>query len=76
MFTIKHTEENGRSNMFLALSVHFDPGEKQLVAYGSPGPNEGARHDGVIRFGDGHIYVMNDAGKTVAVYVLSGSRSI
>lgn len=55
MFTIKHIEEDGRERFFTAQSIERNT-EGQL-AFGS---------EEVIQ--SGKIYIMNDAGKTVAVY--------
>jgi len=53
MFTVKHVESTGQERVFETVSV-----ERNL--------------DGALVFGSvirtGKVYVMNDAGKTVAVY--------
>lgn len=70
MYSIKHIEENGHESVMAAVSVSYDSKRNELIGYGSPGPDEGARRDGVIRYASGNVYVMNDQGKTVAVYNL------
>jgi hypothetical protein len=68
MYSIKHVEDDGQESVMAAVSVSFDPKKNELIAYGSPGPDEGARKNGVVRYGSGKAWVMNDQGKTVAVY--------
>lgn len=59
MLTIKHVEKNGRERVFTSISIERTP-EGPLVILGT---------EEVIR--TGKAYVMNDAGKTVAVYDFS-----
>jgi hypothetical protein len=68
MYSIKHVEDNGYESVMSAVSVSFNPETNELIGYGSPGPDEGARKDGVVRYSSGHAFVMNEQGKTVAVY--------
>jgi len=70
MYSIKHVESDGHESMMAAVSTSFDPAKIELTAYGSPGPDEGARKDGVVRYASGKVWVMNEQGKTVAVYDL------
>lgn len=70
MLTIKHIEDNGHECVMQAISVTYDRGEKKLIAFGSPGPDEGARSGGVVQYGSGIAYVM-EGGKTVAKYELN-----
>lgn len=80
MFTVKHVERDGFEGIVQAMDVTFHPGRDchgedlghiaEFVAFGVPGPNAGARLDGVVRYGTGTIYVMNEAGKTVGCYHL------
>jgi len=55
MLTIKHVEKNGKEAVFEAIDVHRTT-------------------DGQLAFGQeklitsGKVYIMNDAGRTVAVY--------
>lgn len=71
MLTVKHVENDGHESVMLVLSVSYDPKGEELVGYGSPGPDEGARKDGVVRYASGRVYVMNENGKTVGVYNLN-----
>ena len=70
MLTIKHIEMDGHESVMSAVSVSFNAEKNELTGFGSPGPDEGSRKDGVIVYGSGHIYVMNENGKTVAAYNL------
>jgi hypothetical protein len=70
MFSLKHVEDDGRESIMGAVSVSFDPKGTELTGYGSPGPDEGARKNGVVRYASGLVYVMNEQGKTVGVYSL------
>lgn len=65
--TIRHTGEGGRETIEVVLSVSFDPNNNVLV---------GERANGAkpLHFSTGFAYVMNDLGKTVAVYNLMRSR--
>jgi hypothetical protein len=55
MLTIKHVEKDGRELVFEAVDVHRIPTGQ--LAFGQ---------EKVIT--SGKVYVMNDAGRTVAVY--------
>lgn len=55
MLTIKHVEKDGRESVFEAVDIHRDL--KGGLAFGQ---------EKVIT--SGKVYVMNDAGRTVAVY--------
>lgn len=70
MYSIKHIED-GQECVMAVLSVSFNAKENVLIGYGSPGPDEGPRVGGVVRFSSGHAFVMNENGKTVAAYNLS-----
>jgi nucleoside-triphosphatase THEP1 len=55
MLTIKHVEKDGRESVFEAVDIHrASTGE---LAFGQ---------EKVVT--SGKVYVMNDAGRTVAVY--------
>jgi hypothetical protein len=71
MLTIKHVEELGHESIQAARSVSYDPaGGGTLIAFGCE-PNGGAVDaDGVCRYGDGRVYVMNENGATVGTYNL------
>lgn len=71
MLTIKHVDNDGTESVMMALSVSYDPRAEELVGYGSPGPDEGARQNGVVRYASGRVYVMNENGKTVGAYNLN-----
>jgi hypothetical protein len=68
--TIKHVEDNGHETVVTVNDVSFDPKDGCLIGYGSPGPDEGARVNGMVRYNSGHAFVMNEQGKTVGVYNL------
>lgn len=70
MLTLRHVEQNGYESLVLAESASFDKKENILRGFGIPGSNA-AISNGVMAYGDGTVYVMNDNGKTVAVYNLS-----
>jgi hypothetical protein len=55
MLTIKHVEKDGRESVFEAVDLHRIPSGQ--LAFGQ---------EKVIT--SGKVYVMNDAGRTVAVY--------
>ena len=63
MLTIKHIGDGGRESVVTVVSVSFEPDNNTLIGCG-PNCVE------MIRFQSGHAYVMNDLGKTVAVYNL------
>lgn len=67
MYSIKHIDDQGRENVVAAVSTSFDPVKNELVGYGSPGSDK----DGVVRFDSGRVFVMNEMGKTVALYNLN-----
>ena len=67
MLTIKHIRDDGRESVVSVASVGFSVEENELVGYGTQNPNEEAR---VASYRDGHAFVMNDQGKTVAAYNL------
>lgn len=56
MMTILHVDSNGRERLFMVDSVDRDPATGELVFTAKES----------IR--TGKVYVMNDVGKTVAVY--------
>ncbi len=73
--TVRHIEKSGREGLTMATTVEFVPGSKSVkdadgrdhvIAYGVPAPVS----DGCNRYGDGTIYVMNEAGRTIAKYDL------
>lgn len=79
LLTIKHIERNGYESMQQAHSVSFHPNgvesddEKKpaLIAYGCTAKDGAVDEHGVCRYGNGTVYVMNDAGSTVGRYSLS-----
>lgn len=78
--TVKHVEANGYEGVIQATHVSFIPKElchaddtnprAEVIAYGVPALPGGAFQDGVGRFTNGMIYVMNEAGATVSKYDL------
>lgn len=72
MFTIKHIEKSGHESLSTAESVSFvpksdDEPRNALDAFGGSQNTSGEKHS---RFSSGHVYVMNEAGKTVGTYAL------
>jgi len=61
MFTVKHVAPNGEEHVVSVTSVQFDREANVLRGLGA---------DGVAFVGwtAGHAYVMNESGRTVAVY--------
>jgi hypothetical protein len=78
MLTVKHVDIGGHESITLAETVIFDPAvgkdneypAGQVVAFGVPAPIS----DGCNRYSSGRVFVMNDFGKTVAVYRLLETR--
>lgn len=74
MLTIKHVEKNGREYLQQAHEISFHPGgtneETRVEAFGCTGIGGAVDADGHCKYADGIVYVMNDAGATVAKYVL------
>ena len=73
MFTIKHVEKNGHESIRQAKMVCRDSIDASLTPLdGQPfQQNVYAEVDGEpLCYGSGDIFVMNDSGKTVAVYHL------
>jgi hypothetical protein len=76
MLTVKHIEKNGYESLTPAKVVTFTPAKSahpdannphdEVIAFGVPMPVS----DGCNRYGNGMIYVMNEAGSTVARYNL------
>ena len=85
--TVKHVEANGYESVIQATNVAFIPKElshpdatdprAEVIAYGvpvAPGMQAGFE-DGVRRYSNGMIYVMNEAGATVSKYDLDWLNS-
>lgn len=76
--TVRHLEPSGHESITQAISVSFQPGtnppgdneDTQLIAFGVPNPVS----DGCNRYASGTVYIMNEAGATVAKYDLGGWR--
>ena len=80
MLTVKHVEESGRESITTAKVVTFEPPDGddddsklkkafprgKVIAFGVPQPVS----DGYNQYGDGVVYVMNEAGATVSKYIL------
>lgn len=75
--TVRHVEKNGHESITQALTVTVKPrsramtelprdNAKEVVARGVPQPT----NDGCNVYANGRVYVMNEAGATVAVYNL------
>jgi len=66
--TVKHIESNGFESIVQSTHVNFIPGDTQnpteLIAFGVAQPVS----DGCNRYRNGIVYVMNEAGATVAKY--------
>lgn len=81
MLTLKHIETSGHESIQQARSVDFTPARAshpddtsphdQLIAFGCTAIGGAVDADGVCRYGDGIVYVMNDHGSTVAQYYLN-----
>lgn len=77
MLTVKHIAPDGKETVFPALEVTYDPfhftptpvGQSGYIWYEAPS-GAGLNH----RLEDGTVYVMNEAGATVARYVLSTAQ--
>ncbi len=66
MYSLKHVDDDKKEMVVAAVSVGFDPIKKEVTGHGSSGSE-----DGIIRFTTGRVYVMNERGSTVGVYILS-----
>ncbi len=65
MLTIKHIDEEGQETLTVAVSVKFDHRTGELIGYGA----------GDRVYAPGHVYVMNEQGKTVSVYNIKKEQS-
>lgn len=74
MLTVKHQEDNGYEGVYSAESIAFSPATKAefaiLFVCVTKTPN--TNYDGIARISSGIVYVMNEQGKTVAVYGQGG----
>lgn len=61
MMTIKHVDHSGKESVVAVESTLFDKQQNCLIGCG---PNRIE----LIRWTSGHAFVMNEQGKTVAVY--------
>ena len=59
MFTVKHVDGRGNWKVSSAVDVAFDAERDVLTYTGANGP---------VEIDHGHVYVMNELGKTVSVY--------
>lgn len=75
MLTIKHIEKSGHESVQQARDVAFQPGDKdaemKLTAFGCTAHGGAVDDSGVCLYATGRIFVMNDAGATVASYDFS-----
>lgn len=74
MLTIKHVEACGRESVLQAHSISFvpkgaDDKGQRVEAFGCTGDG-GPVTGGWCSYGNGKVYVMNDAGATVGNYDL------
>jgi hypothetical protein len=76
MFTVKHTSPTWEDNLYSATGVRFTPAPSVQSVTSPPETVWVRRVDTGIEFPitDGVIYVMNDAGATVAKYDLELKR--
>lgn len=72
--TVKHIEENAYESITQAINTNYDPGSADrlpcFTAYGVPLRPGSADEGGYASYNSGIIYVMNEAGATVARYDL------
>lgn len=75
--TVRHLEPSGHESITQAISVSYQPGNNTpergdekplLIAFGVPD----SMGEGHCNYGSGTVYVMNEAGATVAKYDLGG----
>ena len=71
MMTIKHIDAGGHEEVVSLVSASFDPETNILIGHGV------ACKDGLgeLMWTQGRAFLMNEQGKTVAVYNLDSSRS-
>ena len=70
MLTVKHQEDNGRESVYSAVSTHFEPATDDQFAMLFV--HRRVNGDDDAQISSGLVYVMNDSGKTVAVYGQGG----
>jgi hypothetical protein len=80
LLTIKHIEKSGHQSLQQAHCVSFTPRgaahpddknpRDEFIAFGCTATGGAVDEHGVCRYGAGTVYVMNDAGATVAKYHL------
>lgn len=75
MFTIRHKELGGHEGIHGGIEwINYNPEARELSVGGksvvSPGECKSNGDYGYAKFGNGTVYVMNENGKTVAVYDL------
>ena len=63
MVTVKQIAVNGKERVVQAVSVSFDPEQNEVIGHGVP-------EEGEVRYSSGHVYVMNENGKTVSSHNL------
>lgn len=81
LLTVKHIEASGYENIQQAHSVSFYPKKvsmegtenprDEFIAFGCTAVGGATDEHGVCRYGSGRVYVMNDAGSTIAKYDLN-----
>ncbi len=70
MFTVKHIMSGGRESVRQATEVDYYPKGAPGNGYNTPVFFAGLPGGGSMTYEFGHIYVMNENGKTVASYEL------
>jgi hypothetical protein len=79
--TVKHIEEGAYESVIQAISTSYDPGSgpdrpPTFTAYGVPLRPGSADEGGYASYSSGAVYVMNEAGATVARYDLDSARQL
>lgn len=79
MLTVKYFHPDGTQNVFEAHEVVMAPSERASGSIGSVSfvrPKTPADSGTLVNVSVGTVYVMNDTGKTVATYDLSGMNAL
>jgi len=80
MFTVRHDRDDGETRLYTALQVQFLPLTKRNGNTGGlhmlAGPHEAGPGIAVGTLRGGSVYVMNQAGKTVATFEMRGKPTV